>query len=282
MFRLSDLTPPRALVCKTPTDPLASMQCQLLLGNVQGQQSHVYKSSISGVGDVLVKVLKPHLRPLKGYDDVVSMEVSLRQSGVPVAELLSYHEWVDFGVTQNAIIYRFYSGGDLFTQILRLHQSKSICAQRTEFIAYSMAKMLCTCLATLHTNGWIHADIKPENIFLSHDIESDSCQAYLGDFGNAVRIGTSISPFTTGTPAYFPKQDFRNFNGPAHPSVDMYSVGKLLLVFDRHVHKMSPHAESVIGRLIRHNANERPTAEEMLSTHLPEWFLHIGSHARTP
>ena len=148
MFRLSDLTPPLALVCKTPTDPLASMQCQLLLGNVQGQQSHVYKSSISGVGDVLVKVLKPHLRPLKGYDDVVSMEVSLRQSGVPVAELLSYHEWVDFGVTKNAIIYRFYSGGDLFTQILRLHQSKSICAQRTEFIAYSMAKMLCTCLAT--------------------------------------------------------------------------------------------------------------------------------------
>lgn len=282
MFRLTDLTPPRALVCKTPTNPLTSMECQLLLGDLQGTQSHVYKSTISGVGDVLVKVLKPHLRSLKDYDEVVSLEVSLRQSGVPVAELLSYHEWNDFGMTQNAIIYRFYSGGDLFTQMVRLNSSKSLCAQRTEFIAYSLVKMLCTCLATLHSNGWIHADIKPENIFLSHDIESDNCQAYLGDFGMAVRIGTVISPLCGGTFGYFPKQDFRYGYGPAHPSVDIHCVGKLLFLFSRHVHKLSPHAESVIGRMTRHIADERPTAEEMLSTHLPEWFLHIDSHARAP
>jgi serine/threonine protein kinase len=282
MFRLSDLTPPRALVCKTPTDPLSSMQqpCQLLLGNLQGHEALVYKSNISGIGDVLIKVLKPHLRPLRGLDDIVSLEVSMRQAGIPVAELLSFHEWKDCGVTQNAIIYRFYSGGDLFTQLSKLQQSKAISAERTEFIAFSIVKMLCTCLASLHMNGWVHVDIKPENIFLSQDIQSSDCQAYLGDFGSAVRVGDNISPHTTGTPGYFPKQDFRSGFGPAHTSIDMFSVGKVLQVFDRYIHKLSPNAQEVMGRLIAQNASQRPTADEMLSIILPAWQSQIAENAQ--
>ncbi len=276
MFHLSDLAPPRALVCKTPTNPLTSLQtCMVLPGNIQGDQAFVYKSSISGIGDVLIKVLKPHSRPVRGLDDILSLEVSMSQAGIPVAELLSFHEWNDYGLTQHAMIYRFYSGGDLFMQISNLHQSKAISAGCTEFVAYSIVKMLCTCLAYLHLNGWVHVDIKPENIFLSQDILNDDCRAYLGDFGSAVRVGDMISPLTIGTPAYFPRQDFRDGFGPAHTSIDMFAVGKVLQTFDKFVNKLSPHADLVIRKLIDHDANSRPTAEQMLSTILPEWAKHI-------
>jgi serine/threonine protein kinase len=273
MFHLSDLAPPRTLLCKTPTNPLDSMQqpCQLLLGNLQGHQAQVYKSNIREIGDVLIKVMKPDSRPIQGLDEIVALEVSMRLAGIPVAELLSFHEWNEYGMIQNAIVYRYYSGGDLFAQISKLHQSKAISAERTEFLAYRVVKMLCTCLANLHTNGWVHADVKPENIFLSKDIESEDCESYLGDFASAVRIGHPISPFTTGTPHYFPKQDFRNGFGPAHPSLDMFSVGKVLQVFHKYIFNLSPHACEVMGELLADEASRRPTAEQMLNTILPAW-----------
>ena len=279
MFHTSDLLPPRASVCKTPENPLESMRsCVRIPSQFQGHQSTVYQSSISEIGDVLIKVLKPHLGPQQGLDDVVELEVALKQEGAPVAELLSYHEWSDDGLTQNAAVYRYYSGGDLFTQIHRLHHSKAISAQQTEFIAYSMASMLCNCLAHLHRKGWVHVDIKPENIFVSHDIESPDCQAYLGDFGNAVRVGKEICWFYTGTASYFPKQDFGHGAGPAQTSIDMYCVGKVLNVFD-FIHKLSPHAHSVMQILTAPDATRRPTAVEMLEIYLPAWLSHIISNA---
>jgi hypothetical protein len=278
MFHPSDLQPPRKSVCKTPENPHESMgPCVRIPQQFQGHQADIYTSSIAGIGNVLIKELKPHLVPLEGLDDVVELEVNLKQDGAPVAELLSYHEWND-GLKRNAIVYRYYSGGDLFTQIYRLHHSKAISAQRTELIAYSMVKMLCKCLAHLHQRGWVHVDIKPENIFLSDDIESSDCQAYLGDFGNAVRVGTPISPLTSGTPAYFPKQDFRNCFGPAQCSLDLFSVGKVMKQFDQYIHKLPLHAQSILERLLAPDAALRPTATEMLNTHLPEWLSQINEN----
>jgi serine/threonine protein kinase len=279
MFHTSDLHPPRALVCKTPENPLESTGAYVRIpSQFQGHQSVVYQSTISEIGDVLIKVLKPHLGPQQSFDDVVELEVGLKQEGAPVAELLSYHEWNDDGLTRNAAVYRYYSGGDLFTQILRLHHSKAISPQRTEFIAYSMTSMLCYCLAHLHQKGWVHVDIKPENIFVSHDIESPDCQAYLGDFGNAVRVGTEICRFNTGTESYFPKQDLGNFGyGPAQTSIDLYCVGKVLKKFE-FIHALSLHARSVMQRLTAQVATQRPTAVEMLEIHLPAWSSHILSN----
>ncbi len=163
-------------------------------------------------------------------------------------------------------------------QIYRLHHSKAISAQRTELIAYSIVNMLCNCLAHLHRKGWVHVDIKPENIFLSGDIESSDCQAYLGDFGNAVPVGTPISSSTSGTPAYFPKQDFRTCYGPAQFSLDLFSVGMVMKQFDKYIHELPLHARSIMERLLAPDATRRPTATEMLNTHLPEWLSQINEN----
>jgi serine/threonine protein kinase len=250
--------------------------CHLIPQQLQGFQADVYTSSIAGIGPVLIKELKPFNKQLTCLDDLVELEVALKQGGAPVPELLSYHEWND-GWKRNALVYRYCAGGDLFTQLLRLHQTKAITPQHSEIIAYSIVEMLCRCLQHVHHMGWVHVDIKPENIFLSHDMESPECQAYLGDFGSAVRIGTTISPLDSGTPAYFPKHDFRsNLGGQAASSLDMFSVGRVMRTFE-HIHQLSEHAQPIMHALLARDAAHRPTATEMLNTHLPEWRSRINS-----
>jgi serine/threonine protein kinase len=274
MFHLSDLQPPRTLVHKTAENPFETMRSFVRVAQpLQGMQSHVYISNIPGIGDVLIKDMKPEHQ--HGLDAVVELEVTLKRDGAPVAELLSYHEWNDNMTLKNALVYRYYPGGDLFTHILRLHCNKTVNPRQSEFIACSVVKMLCTCLAHLHQKGWVHVDIKPENIFLSHDIESPDCLAYLGDFGQAVPIGTVISPFNHGSLHYFPKNDFRFGSQPAQTSVDMYCVGKVLKVFG-YIHALSEHARSVVAALTNTEALQRPTAEQMLRQIIPDWQSHLN------
>ena len=273
MFHLSDLEPSRTLVHKTAENPFESMRAFVRVAEpLQGMQSHVYISNIPEIGDVLIKDMKPAHQ--QGLDAVVELEVALKRDGAPVAELLSYHEWNDNMTLKNALVYRYYPGGDLFTHIIRLHRNKTINPYQSELIAYSVVKMLCTCLAHLHQKGWVHVDIKPENIFLSHDIESPECLAYLGDFGQAVPVGTMISPWNHGSAVYFPKQDFRGFQ-PAQTSVDMYSVGQVLKQFEQ-IHALSEHARSVFAALTDREALQRPTAEQMLRQVLPDWQSHFN------
>jgi len=277
MFHASDLSPPQLLICNTPANPMDSVQHPMLLQDVQGKQAEVYRANMyvemyRANMDVAVKMMNPNHFWVP--DDIFELEVALMRTGVPVAELLSCHQWNEFGMSRRAAIYRYYAGGDMFTHICRLALSKAISAPRSESIAFNAVKMMCTCLAQVHLNGWVHLDIKAENIFLSQDIESPDCQAYLGDFGMAVRVGTPISPLMCGSQGYFPKQDFSGFGFmPAQTSIDLYSVGQVLRVF-QNIHKLSPHGQAVIKRLVA-PAAERPTAAEMLSTHLPQWLSHI-------
>jgi serine/threonine protein kinase len=273
MFHPADLTPPRALVAKTPADPLQTMRpYQLLDPTLQGLEGEIFVSNVIGIGDVAIKVLKTPRHSLEGSpDDIVELEYSLKLSGAPVAELLSYHEWNDQGLIRNAAVYRYYPGGDLFGHLTRLHRSKAISPQHSEKIAYSVVKMLCTCLVQIHASGWVHADIKPENILLSHDAESSDCQAYLADFGQARRIGSTICSKGAGSKGYFPVRDFPYVYGPAQPSLDLFSVGIVLKAFG-FIHPLPLHAQSVCNMLCARNADERPTAAQMLQTHLPAWL----------
>ena len=273
MFHPADLTPPRALVEKTPADPLQTMRpYQLLDPALQGLEGEVFMSNVIGIGDVVIKVLRNPRHTLEGpLDHIVELEYSLKLSGAPVAELLSYHEWNDQGLIRNAAVYRFYPGGDLFGHLMRLHRSKAISPQHSEKIAYSVVKMLCTCLVQIHASGWVHADIKPENILLSHDVESSDCQAYLADFGQARRIGSPICSKSAGSKGYFPVRDFPYFFGSTQSSLDLFSVGAVLKAFG-FIHPLSLHAQSVCNMLCAQNADQRPTAAQMLQTHLPAWL----------
>jgi serine/threonine protein kinase len=278
MFHLTDLIAPHKWVCKRLENPLEHMSsCRSLPQHLQGQQADIFMGTMLGVGDVCLKVLKPQC-VADLVQDIVELEIALHRAGAPVAEVLSFHEWVTMDAKNQGTLYRYYAGGDLCTQIQRLHLSKAISQHQTESIAYSIAKMLCEALALLHLNGWIHADIKPENIFLSHDIESCDCRAFLGDFGKAVRVGMRINKYMTGTKTYFPLKDFSDcFDRPAYTGFDMFSVAMTLQKFES-IHRLSPHAQSVI-RLLASDEAQRPTAAEMLSTHLPQWLSQIEANS---
>lgn len=276
MFHPADLTPPRALVARTPADPLQTMRPHRPLDEaLQGLEGKIFQSNVMGIGDVAIKMFKAHRQILPTpLDDIIELEYSLKLSGVPVAELLSYHEWNDEGLVRNAAVYRYYPGGDLFGHILRLHRSKAISAQHSERIAFSVVKMLCTCLLHIHSNGWVHCDIKPENILLSHDLESSACQAYLADFGLARRIGTIVDRTNSGTKGYFPQRDIPYGFAPVQSSVDLFSVGSVLKAF-AFIHPLSPHAQAVCHLLCAQDAAQRPTAAQMLHIHLPAWQSHM-------
>ncbi len=99
-------------------------------------------------------------------------------------------------------------------------------------------------LAFLHSRGYIHSDIKPENIFGKRILKSIVWK--LGDFGLLkIRGSTSIMD-VKGTLGYIAPEVFR---GEIHRSSDIFSLGSLLFFT---LFKRDPfHAEDRAAKLKR-------------------------------
>ena len=57
-------------------------------------------------------------------------------------------------------------------------------------------RLVATAVEFLSSNGWVHCDVKPSNIFISGD-----GQPWLGDFGSSVRV-SELHLFRGGTPSF--------------------------------------------------------------------------------
>ena len=91
--------------------------------------------------------------------------------------------------------------------------------------AMSIFRKLATCLATLHTEGLVHRDIKPDNIM----IEPDGCVRFLdfgiargGDFDTVTQTGSIL-----GTPAFLAPELVLGKKATA--KVDVFALGLVLL-----------------------------------------------------
>lgn len=84
-------------------------------------------------------------------------------------------------------------------------------------------------LAYLHDEGYVHLDVKPENILCSE--AGGRVQVKIADFGLAAnyrrRGGNVLDSTRGGTPGYMPREQLMN-RAPAHPTMDVYAAGATL------------------------------------------------------
>lgn len=214
------------------------------------------------------------------------------------------------------LLTEFCPGGELFDAIqTKKGKTREFCADRyTEIQIARITKQILSALAALHSQSVVHRDVKPENILLVNDDDSD-VSVKLCDFGVARCLGErdgdesssdgELSPLTTrprrmstvGSDYYIaPEVCFSTGYGTA---VDVYSLGVTLFillcghppVFEEKENSdessvvfgssrwksVSDKAKNLIRRMLHPDPNKRITAANALED---EWIVQYSKAMR--
>lgn len=165
-------------------------------------------------------------------------------------------------------------GGDLF-QALSTVQNHSIF--QTINVVQCLLKWwlhIGIALDHIHQHGWVHMDVKPENVLILQSGE----KAMLTDFGSALRIQTEFETRKYGTRTYSPPEFETNAKWTADPSIDVFSWGKILLLIFGFVPESmynEPWASlfEFAPHLISQHSKTRPTIQTVLSSTAANFLL---------
>jgi len=136
------------------------------------------------------RMMSPHITKVLG--------VAVTRSGVP------------------CIVYELLEGETLAARIAR---AGTLSIEETAEIVKQTARAL----ARVHGVGVVHRDVKPENIFLTRDLEGRLLVKLL-DFGIAERMEPGVCAELIGTPAYMPPEVVFS-DAPLDPRADLYALG---------------------------------------------------------
>lgn len=89
-------------------------------------------------------------------------------------------------------------------------------------VALWWTRQIAQSLQTLHAGGWVHADVKPENILVDQ-----RGHVTLVDLGFAARTHTPLHRIYRGTPAYSAPELVAG-NTAALPAMDTFALGRVL------------------------------------------------------
>ena len=128
------------------------------------------------------------------------------------------------------IIMEYMEGGSLDKYVTNFFYSSN-----WEKAVVKAVRQIAEALAYIHGRGYVHLDVKPQNIFLTKMPKDPSdllnVDFKLGDLGSAVRVN---SPIPQTTIEYYPPEVFTS---PAKPSMDVFALGitlyKLLTMKER-------------------------------------------------
>jgi serine/threonine protein kinase len=143
-------------------------------------------------------------------------------------------------------------------------------------IALWLTRQIAQALAAIHQSGWIHGDVKPENV-----IVGNQGHVTLIDLGFAAQIHTVNGSRFRGTPEYAAPEVMQQ-NMAAIPAADIFSLGRILWKSLTHIETASETALAPVAQLIEQmvsdNPADRPTAEDVTNRLLRLEIDTLGHH----
>ncbi|WP_145168706.1 protein kinase domain-containing protein [Rubripirellula lacrimiformis] len=145
-------------------------------------------------------------------------------------------------------------------------------------VALWLVRQVAQALESLHGSGWVHGDVKPENI-----IVGSRGHVTLVDLGFASRIHTVTPTQFRGTPAYAAPETLAG-NHAALPAADVFSMGRMLWQWLTHTHPASRSTLEPIADLVEAMVAEDPAdrpsagriARKLLKLEIETLGQHIG------
>ncbi|RKP05482.1 kinase-like domain-containing protein [Thamnocephalis sphaerospora] len=86
--------------------------------------------------------------------------------------------------------------------------SEELTAEQCDAILPGIFKQLIDALKLMHSLGYVHGDIKPQNVIVIEDEPSGTPRAVLIDFDGAQYVGNQLGLSVSGTYGYRPPEDY--------------------------------------------------------------------------
>jgi serine/threonine-protein kinase len=213
----------------------------------RGQHSVVYKAWQPSLERyVALKVLHHYdQKTLRRFQDEARLIAHLIQHEVP-----NIRQIYDVGQTADGYLFVVMEyADDSLQHLLRQNQERN--RRISPLAAVRLLRPVAQALDSVHSLGWVHLDIKPQNILIPK-----AGSALLADFGIAQRRGTQTSACT---PAYASPEQAAG-DQPVGPWSDIYSLGVVL--YEMVAGHLPFRAEYDIAILNQHLQAEPPSPKQ--------------------